>query len=86
MEFFCLSRKSLMADERPFTTAPATAGELIDGAKDAYFEVDGVVLHYVEVGEGPLIIFYHGFPLFWFSFHHQMNACLLYTSPSPRDS
>ena len=63
-----------MADEIPFTTAPATAGELIDGAKDAYFEVDGVVLHYVEVGEGPLIIFYHGFPLFWFSFHHQMSA------------
>ena len=25
-------------------------------------------------GEGPLLIFYHGFPLFWFSFHHQMNA------------
>ncbi len=42
--------------------------------QDGYFEHDGVTLHYVEAGAGPLIIFYHGFPLFWFSFHHQMNA------------
>ncbi len=42
--------------------------------KDRYLEIDGVKLHYVEAGSGPLIIFYHGFPLFWFSFHHQMDA------------
>lgn len=42
--------------------------------KDGYFEHDGVTLHYVEAGSGPLVIFYHGFPLFWFSFHHQMEA------------
>lgn len=39
-----------------------------------YFETGGCRLHYVEAGEGPLLIFYHGFPLFWFSFHHQMEA------------
>lgn len=42
--------------------------------QDGYFEHDGVTIHYVEAGSGPLIIFYHGFPLFWFSFHHQMHA------------
>lgn len=42
--------------------------------KDGYFEYNGVNLHYVEAGAGPLLIFYHGFPLFWFSFHHQMTA------------
>jgi len=42
--------------------------------KHGYFEHNGINLHYVEAGSGPLIIFYHGFPLFWFSFHHQMNA------------
>jgi len=41
---------------------------------EGYFEHDGVTLHYVEAGSGPLVIFYHGFPLFWFSFHHQMTA------------
>ena len=39
---------------------------------DHYFDFD--TLHYVEAGSGPLVIFYHGFPLFWFSFHHQMTA------------
>ena len=41
---------------------------------DHYFDFDGITLHYVEAGSGPLVIFYHGFPLFWFSFHHQMSA------------
>ena len=41
---------------------------------DQFFELDDLRLHYVEAGSGPLIIFYHGFPLYWFSFHHQMKA------------
>jgi len=41
---------------------------------DHYFDFDDITLHYVEAGSGPLVIFYHGFPLFWFSFHHQMTA------------
>jgi pimeloyl-ACP methyl ester carboxylesterase len=39
-----------------------------------FFEIDDNRLHYVEAGSGPLVIFFHGFPLFWFSFHHQMKA------------
>ena len=39
-----------------------------------YFEHEGLRLHYLSAGQGPLVIFYHGFPLFSFSFHHQMNA------------
>ena len=41
---------------------------------DHYFDFDGITLHYVEAGSGPLVIFYHGFPLFWFSFHRQITA------------
>ena len=41
---------------------------------DHYFDFDDITLHYVEAGSGPLVIFYHGFPLFWFSFHYQMTA------------
>lgn len=41
---------------------------------DHFFEIDDQRLHYVEAGSGPLIVFYHGFPLYWFSFHHQMSA------------
>jgi len=35
--------------------------------KDGYAEVNGVRLHYVEQGQGPLILFLHGFPEFWYS-------------------
>jgi pimeloyl-ACP methyl ester carboxylesterase len=34
--------------------------------KNRYAEVNGVRLHYVEEGRGPLILFLHGFPEFWY--------------------
>lgn len=39
-----------------------------------YFETGGCRLHFVEVGAGPLLILYHGFPMFWFSFYPQIEA------------
>lgn len=36
--------------------------------------VNGIRLHYVEAGEGPLVILIHGFPEFWYSWHHQIPA------------
>lgn len=41
---------------------------------DGYVDVDGVRLHYVTAGSGPLVVFYHGFPACWLSFRHQMEA------------
>ena len=35
--------------------------------KDGYADVNAVRLHYVEQGQGPLILFLHGFPEFWYS-------------------
>ena len=40
----------------------------------SYFEHDGRTLHYVEAGEGELVLFLHGFPSYWFSFIRQMDA------------
>ncbi|MDQ3396231.1 MAG: alpha/beta fold hydrolase [Deinococcota bacterium] len=34
--------------------------------------VNGVRLHYVEAGEGPLVILLHGFPEFWYSWRLQI--------------
>ena len=36
--------------------------------------VNGVRLHYVEAGDGPLIVLLHGFPEFWYSWRHQIGA------------
>jgi len=40
--------------------------------KDHYAEVNGVRLHYVTAGRGPLIIFLHGFPEFWYEWKNQL--------------
>jgi epoxide hydrolase 4 len=52
------------------TTAPPTSDT---EPRDGYAEVgDGVKLHYVEAGEGPLVVLLHGFPEFWFSWRLQI--------------
>ncbi len=40
--------------------------------KDEYAEVNGVRLHYVTAGKGPLIVFVHGFPEFWYEWKQQL--------------
>jgi pimeloyl-ACP methyl ester carboxylesterase len=39
-----------------------------------YAQANGVRLHYVEQGSGPLVILLHGFPDFWYCWRHQMPA------------
>jgi len=34
--------------------------------------VNGVRLHYVDAGEGPLVVLLHGFPDFWYTWRHQI--------------
>ncbi|HWK27841.1 MAG TPA: alpha/beta fold hydrolase [Solirubrobacter sp.] len=41
--------------------------------RDAYAELDDVRLHYVEAGEGPLVVLLHGFPEFWYGWRHQIE-------------
>jgi pimeloyl-ACP methyl ester carboxylesterase len=42
--------------------------------KHAYIVSNGVKLHYVTQGDGPLLLFLHGFPEFWYSWRHQIPA------------
>jgi len=37
-----------------------------------YIVTNGVKLHYVTQGEGPLMLMLHGFPEFWYSWRHQI--------------
>jgi pimeloyl-ACP methyl ester carboxylesterase len=37
-----------------------------------YAEVNGVRLHYAKAGDGPLMVFLHGFPEFWYEWQHQI--------------
>jgi pimeloyl-ACP methyl ester carboxylesterase len=37
-----------------------------------YAEVNGVRLHYASIGQGPLVVFLHGYPSFWYQWKDQM--------------
>ncbi len=37
-----------------------------------YAEINGVRLHYATAGRGPLILFLHGFPEFWYEWKNQL--------------
>jgi pimeloyl-ACP methyl ester carboxylesterase len=37
-----------------------------------YADVNGVRLHYVRAGSGPLVVYLHGFPEFWYEWSHQL--------------
>jgi pimeloyl-ACP methyl ester carboxylesterase len=40
--------------------------------QDNYVEVNGQRLHYASVGQGPLVLFLHGYPAFWYQWKDQM--------------
>lgn len=48
----------------------------ISGAelRHEFVDLEGVRLHYVEAGAGPLVMMLHGFPDFWYSWRNQIPA------------
>ena len=41
--------------------------------REGYAEVGDATLHYVEAGDGPLVVLLHGFPEFWFGWRLQIK-------------
>ena len=41
--------------------------------REGYAAVGDQSLHYVEAGDGPLIVLLHGFPEFWFGWRQQIR-------------
>ena len=57
------------------TTPDRSISPAIDagiGFRDGYADVGDVKLHYVEAGDGPLVVLLHGFPEFWYGWRGQI--------------
>ncbi len=57
--------------------APTALGEglpAMSGLIHRNLEVNGIRIHVVEQGEGPLVLLVHGFPESWYSWRHQLPA------------
>ena len=54
--------------------------------RHAYADVNGVRLHYAAAGAGPLVLFVHGFPEFWYEWRHQLEDFGRELMPVPRAS
>jgi pimeloyl-ACP methyl ester carboxylesterase len=52
----------------------ARADQNDDLGMEGFADSDGVKIHYVTKGTGPLVILIHGFPDFWYSWRHQIPA------------
>jgi pimeloyl-ACP methyl ester carboxylesterase len=46
--------------------------EIYDLVEHHYADNDGVQIHYVTLGEGPVVLFIHGFPNQWYDWRYQM--------------
>ena len=46
----------------------------LDQLRHGYAELSEARLHYVEAGEGPLVVLLHGFPEFWYGWRFQIPA------------
>lgn len=54
-----------------------TVGGIIDIEgpwKHRWVAANGARFHVAEVGDGPLVVFLHGFPEFWWAWRHQLPA------------
>jgi pimeloyl-ACP methyl ester carboxylesterase len=53
---------------KPASRRPAKG----QSGEHGFIETNGVRLHYVTQGSGPLMLFLHGFPDFWYGWRHQL--------------
>lgn len=53
---------------------PLLSADFMESVKHGYVDNAGVKIHYVTLGQGPLIVMLHGYPDFWYTWRHQMEA------------
>lgn len=54
--------------------AAVSFGADLDKVQHGYANSNGVKIHYASLGSGSLVVMIHGFPDYWYSWRHQMEA------------
>ncbi len=52
----------------------AQAKDLTERVEHGYADNEGIKIHYVTIGEGPLVVLLHGYPDYWYTWRHQMAS------------
>jgi epoxide hydrolase 4 len=65
---------SIIAAVLTGTAVSARADDWMDHVEHKFVDNNGVNIHYAKAGEGPLIVFIHGFPDFWYTWRNQMEG------------
>jgi pimeloyl-ACP methyl ester carboxylesterase len=58
----------------PLRAAAQSPNDVESRVTHGYADSGGVKIHYASLGRGPLVVMIHGFPDYWFTWRHQMNA------------
>jgi pimeloyl-ACP methyl ester carboxylesterase len=66
--------KLLMIGLMVALAASVQASQAAELGEDGYADSNGVKIHYVTAGKGPLVVLIHGFPDYWYTWREQMPA------------
>ncbi|MGH9674431.1 MAG: alpha/beta fold hydrolase [Bryobacteraceae bacterium] len=66
--------QSILGISLAATVMNADVNDIDKRVEHGYADSNGVKIHYASLGKGPLIVMLHGFPDFWYSWRHQMDA------------
>src|SRR5258708_34743926 len=65
---------SILVAASPVAAKDFPPKDLWDRVEHHNADSNGVKIHYVAIGKGPLIVMIHGFPDFWYTWRKQMDA------------
>ena len=72
MTRFCIDFSQPFALLAMCLTVTAASSQADELREHGFADSDGVRIHYVTAGEGPLVVMIHGFPDFWYTWRNQM--------------
>lgn len=68
----CQQIRSFIACGSLILAATTAVAQTDKFGEHGFAESDGVKIHYVTAGEGPLVVLIHGFPDYWYTWRNQM--------------